>query len=85
MAFDYALSEKLLKDAYNNPTTGTARTMEGDMKNMRISKDFNTCLPDFVPIMKEHLDSQYGGVENYFSTIGVPCDQVESIKHKLLV
>ena len=86
IAYDYALSEKELRESYNNSdsTTSTAASMKQDMDKMRISKDFWACLPDFVPIVKGHLDSSYGGLENYLAAIGVGPDQLESIKTELL-
>lgn len=80
IAADYALSESELQKAEASVATSE------ELRKMRIyiSDNASTCLPDFVPIMKNHLDSVHGGLENYLLSIGVSRDQLEKIKKKLL-
>ena len=56
-----------------------------EIASIGLDESFARCPSDFVPEVVSFLNSQYGGVEKYLSSIGVSQKQLDSIKQMLIV
>jgi protein-tyrosine phosphatase len=68
---DYVISEeKLLPER--------AERIE-EIEQMGMSEDFAGCPPDFIESMLSYVESQYGSVEKYLTTIGVDIETQQKV------
>jgi protein-tyrosine phosphatase len=62
--------------------------MEERMKEIRsigLDEEFAKCPPHFCRAMEEYLDTQYGGIRQYLTSIGVEEAQQEAVRDNLLL
>lgn len=76
IAQDYMLSEPELEPEKES-------RME-EIASIGLDESFASCPSDFCEIIVQHLDSKYGGTQNYLRSIGVQDSQLLSIRKILL-
>jgi protein tyrosine/serine phosphatase len=62
--------------------------MEERMKEIRsigLDEEFARCPPHFCRAMEEYLDSKYGGIRQFLTSIGVDEAQQEAVRQNLLL
>jgi protein-tyrosine phosphatase len=69
---DYVLSEQELEPE-------KAARME-EIASIGLDESFARCPDDFCEIIVQHIDSKYGGIQNYLRSIGIQDSQLETIK-----
>jgi protein-tyrosine phosphatase len=75
IAGDYAVSTDYIRDEYLSAHPPEAR--EAILEDVR-------CPPQQIYNMLDHLDRRYGGTRNYRRTIGLPDDEIEKVRNRLL-
>ena len=56
-----------------------------EIRSIGLSEDFAGCPADFVEEVSRHIQTQYGGVQEYLSSIGVRDQMQQRIRGSLLV
>lgn len=56
-----------------------------EIRSIGLDESFAKCSPDFCKAIKEHLDTQYGGISRYLESIGVDAAQQAMVRQNVLL
>lgn len=81
------VGEELISGDYMKSEAELVPELEERLKEIRalgLDEEYAKCPPGFTTAIKTLLDSKYGGVEGYLSTLGIDPEKQERIRRRLM-